>query len=77
MVFLNGLLDMHCFSDLLALNLLLPYIGDIKTVKKSGIRAILISAAALVLICLSYGLTYPYPYSKEFLLIPSEIKLLY
>lgn len=72
-IFLNGLLDMHCFSDLLALNLLLPYIGDIKTVKKSGIRAILISAAALVLICLSYGLTYPYPYSKEFLLIPYQL----
>lgn len=72
-IFLNGILDMHCFTDLLALNLLLPYIGDIKTVTKSGTRAILISGTALVLICLSYGLTYPYPYSTEFLLIPYQL----
>lgn len=72
-VFLNSLLDMHCFSDLLALNLLYPYIGDIKTIKTSGTKAVLISGIALTLICLAYGLTYPYPYSTEFLLIPYQL----
>lgn len=72
-IFINGLLDMHCFSDLLVLNILLPYIGDIKTAKSSGTRAIIISGAALFIICLAYGLTYPYPYSSEFLLIPYQL----
>ena len=72
-VFLSSLLDMHCFSDLLALNLLYPYIGDIKTIKTSGTKAVLISGIALTLICLAYGLTYPYPYSTEFLLIPYQL----
>ena len=72
-VFLNSLSDMHCFSDLLALNLLFPYVGDIKTIKKSGTNAVIISGLALTLICLAYGLTYPYPYSTEFLLIPYQL----
>ena len=72
-VFLNSLRDMHCFSDILALNLLFPYVGDIKTIKKSGTNAVLISGTALTLICLAYGLTYPYPYSTEFLLIPYQL----
>lgn len=72
-IFADGLLDMHCFSDLLALNLLYPYIGDIKTIKESGTKAVLISGIALTLICLAYGLTYPYPYSTEFLLIPYQL----
>ncbi len=72
-VFINSLLDMHCFSDLLALNLLFPYIGDIKTIKESGTKAVLISGIVLTLICLAYGLTYPYPYSTEFLLIPYQL----
>lgn len=72
-VFANGLLDMHCFSDLLALNILLPYIGDIKTAKVCGTRSIIISGLALTVICLAYALTYPYPYSAEFLLIPYQL----
>lgn len=72
-IFVNGILDLHCFSDLLALNLLLPYIGDIKIAKISGTRAVIISGVALTAICLSYGLTYPYPYSTEFLLIPYQL----
>lgn len=72
-IFVTGLKDMSCFSDLIALNLLLPYCGDIETVKKSGKNALLIGGITLTLICFSYALTYPYPYSREFLLIPYQL----
>lgn len=72
-IFLTGLKEMYCFSDILVINLLLPYCGDIKTIKRSGKRAIIISGVALTLLCLSYGLTYPYPYSSEFLLVPYQL----
>lgn len=72
-IFANGVFDLHCFSDLIALNLLLPYIGDIKTAKESGKRAVIISGTVLTIICLAYALTYPYPYSSEFLLIPYQL----
>lgn len=72
-IFVTGLKEMYCFSDLLVLNLLLPYCDDVKKVKSSGRRAIIISGAALTLICFSYALTYPYPYSSEFLLIPYQL----
>ena len=72
-ILIRSIPDMHCFSDLLVLNLLLPYIGDIKLVKSCGTRAVIISGLSLVLICLAYGLTYPYPYSTEFLLIPYQL----
>lgn len=72
-IFLTGLKEMYCFSDLIVLNLLLPYCGDVDTVKKSGKSAIIISGTVLCLICFSYALTYPYPYSSEFLLIPYQL----
>lgn len=72
-IFLESLRDMHCFSDLLVLNLLLPYIGDIKLAKACGTRAVILSGLSLTVICLAYGLTYPYPYSTEFLLIPYQL----
>ncbi len=72
-IFLKSIPDMHCFSDLLVLNILLPYIGDIKLAKSCGTRAVIISGLSLTIICLAYGLTYPYPYSTEFLLIPYQL----
>ncbi len=72
-IFLDGLKEMYCFGDLIVLNLLLPYCGDVDAVKKGGRRAIIIGGAVLTLICLSYALTYPYPYSSEFLLIPYQL----
>lgn len=72
-IFIEGIRDMSCFSDLIALNLILPYCNDIETVKKSGKNAVIISGITLTVICLSYALTYPYPYSREFLLIPYQL----
>ena len=55
------------FSDILVLNFLLPYIGDMKTVRRSGILAIVISGITGTLIVLAYCLVYPYPSSARFI----------
>lgn len=72
-VFLRSFRDMSGFSDLIALNLLLPHCSDISIVKKSGKTAVLLGGIVLFSICLSYALIYPYPYSTEFLLIPYQL----
>lgn len=72
-IFIDSFKDMYCFTDLIVLNLLLPYCKDIEIVKTSGRRAIFIAGSILTLICLAYGLSYPYPYSAEFLLIPYQL----
>lgn len=67
-LFVGGLSDLSCFSDILALNLLLPHTADIAVVRKSGRRAMLAAGGAITLICLVYGMLYPYPYTAEFFL---------
>lgn len=64
----GGIRNISCFSDLLALNLLLPHMRDISVPKRSGRRALLIASCTMFFICLSYGLCYPFPWSKEYLL---------
>lgn len=72
-IFIKGIRDISSFSDLIALNLLLPHCNDIEMVKKSGKKSVIIAGTILTLICLCYGLTYPYPYSSEFLLVPYQL----
>ncbi len=72
-VFSVSLRDLSGFSDLIVLNLILPHVKDISIAKKSGKLAVLIGGVALLVICLAYGLVYPYPYSTEFLLIPYQL----
>ena len=50
------------------LNILLPYCENTSEAKKSGWRAIYISATIGVVILLSYCLIYPYPVSREFMI---------
>lgn len=64
----GGLKNISCFSDILAVNLLIPHLRDISIPKKSGRKALLIASTTMVFICLSYALCYPYPWSKEYLL---------
>lgn len=64
----GGLKNASCFSDIIAINLLLPHVKDIGAPKKSGRLALLTGAITMLLICLSYALCYPYPASKEYLL---------
>ncbi len=67
-IFKGGVENISCFSDILALNILIPYIKDIGAAKRSGRNALLIAAITMLLICLSYALCYPYPWTKEYLL---------
>ena len=64
----GGIKNISCFSDILALNILLPHAEDIGVPKKSGRKALLIATVTMLLICLSYELCYPYPWTKEYLL---------
>ena len=64
----GGFKNISCFSDILALNMLIPHTEDIGAVKRSGRKALAVSAVTMLLICLSYALCYPYPWTKEYLL---------
>lgn len=64
----GGIKNISCYSDVLAVNLLLPHLQDISIPKKSGRKALLIASLTMLFICLSYALCYPYPWSKEYLL---------
>jgi len=64
----GGTKNLYCFADILVLNLLMPHIRDIGEVKRSGLKALLISSITLILISLCYALCYPAARSKEFLL---------
>ncbi len=63
----QGASALSIFSDIIVINLLLPYIDDMKTVKKSGFTAIIIAAIASFVIVLAYCLVYPYPSSTTFI----------
>lgn len=64
----KGINTISLFSDILLLNILLPYCENTSEAKKSGWRAIYISATIGVVILLSYCLIYPYPVSREFMI---------
>lgn len=67
-IFKGGIRNISCFSDILALNILIPHTEDIGVPKKSGRKALLIAAVTMLLICLCYALCYPYPWTKEYLM---------
>ena len=67
-IFRGGIQNMSAFSDMLALNILIPHTEDIGVPKRSGRKALLIASITMLFICLSYALCYPYPWTKEYLL---------
>lgn len=72
-IFGVGIKNLSCFSDILVLNLLLPYCDNVEIVKKSGRRAVLIAGGVLFGVTLAYGLCYPYPHSSDFLLTAYQL----
>jgi len=64
----GGMKNISCFSDIIAANLLISHTGDISVPKKSARKALLIAAVTMLLICISYALCFPYPWSENYLL---------
>ncbi len=64
---MHGTSALSVFSDIIVINILLPYCKDSSTVKKAGLSSIVISGAVGVLITISYCLVYPYPVSARFI----------
>lgn len=67
-IFVRGFERISVFSDILLLNLLLPYCKSAKTAVKCGFRAIAASGAFAIAITLLYATAYPYPTSKYFIM---------
>lgn len=56
------------FADVFALNFIMPYVDDYKTLKLGGIKALFLSALGIVSLILTYCLLYPFPASSSFIL---------
>lgn len=67
-ILLHGASSVSIFSDLIVLNLLLPYCKNRQEALKSGYHSILISGFIVIMILFSYTLVYPYPSSTEFIM---------
>lgn len=65
-VFVDGLSSMSIFSDLLLLNILLPYCENTDCYKNTGIKSIIVGGVCATAIMLMYCLTYAYPVSELF-----------
>lgn len=67
-IMLNGINSISVFSDIILLNILLPYTKNYGEMKTIGFRSIIIGGAVTVLIMLAYCAVYPYPQSESFIL---------
>lgn len=65
--FTNPLPMLSMYSDIIVLFLIQPHCNDYGDIKKSGLRAIIISGITALLIVLMYILIYPSPISSEFI----------
>lgn len=66
-IFVDGFHTISIYSDMLLLNILLPYYKDIGAARKSIRSVFLITAPITIIIILAYCLVYPYPVSGEFM----------
>ena len=67
-IFVDGFNTISIYSDMLLLNILLPYYKDIGAARKSIRSVFLITAPITIMIILAYCLVYPYPVSGEFMI---------
>lgn len=67
-IFLNGFNSLSLFSDLLILNLLIPFAQNLDSVRKYGRYAIITAGGLAVVTTAAYCLTYSYPASKDFII---------
>ena len=67
-IFLSGFNSLSLFSDIILLNVLMPYSKNLSEAKTVGIRAIIISSIVAFLIIAAYCLAYVYPVSRDYIL---------
>ena len=67
-IFLSGFNSLSLFSDIILLNVLMPYSKNLSEAKSVSIRAIVISAIIVFLIIAAYCLAYVYPVSRDYIL---------
>ena len=67
-IFINGLSLLSLFSDLIIMNLLIPYCKNSDTAKRCGRIAIITAGSAATVITLVYCLTFIYPASQNFII---------
>jgi len=65
-IFIDGTQGISMFSDIIALNILLPLAPNRKAAAKAGYKAIIISGIAMTVLLITLGLVYPYPVSNQF-----------
>ena len=67
-IFLSGFNSLSLFSDIILLNVLIPYSKNLSEATTVSIRAIIISAIIAFLITAAYCLAYVYPVSRDYIL---------
>ena len=67
-IFLSGFNSLSLFSDIILLNVLIPYCKNLDAVRKITLRSVLIAGGAAFLIMLIYCLSYVYPVSADYML---------
>lgn len=67
-IFLKGFNSLSMYSDIILLNILLPFSKNSGEIKKSGYKALIIAGIVSVVIVFAYCLTYQYPASEEFII---------
>ena len=67
-VFFNGLNGLSLFSDLIILNLLIPYCKNMEVVRKCTKISIIVTGLSATAITLIYCLTFSYPASENFII---------
>lgn len=67
-IFANGLSSLSLFSDLIILNLLIPFCNNLESAKKCGRNAIITAGLGALSVTLVYCLTFTYPPSGDFII---------
>lgn len=67
-IFLSGFNSLSLFSDIILLNILIPYCKNLDSVKRIMKKSVIISGALAVIITFIYCLTYVYPVSADYMI---------
>lgn len=67
-IFIKGFNSLSLFSDLIVLNLLIPYTKNLDMIKRSGRCGIIIAGIAATVTTAAYCLSFSYPASENFIM---------